>query len=99
MFEIESDHVGFTEQRRMKSSGEWTDCGYYYWLARAHPELPHGYTAVQYDGCHEAMRLGPVCATWSNSYDGTDREWPWTEMWSAVKARLRQKTTEGQETR
>lgn len=76
VFEVCTDHIGFTEQRRDHKTGRWWGECMYYWLAW--DRWRWGYLAAQYDGYHEVIGLGPLCLTWSNSFDGSDREWPWT---------------------
>ena len=78
VFEVCKDHIGFTEQRRLNGHADWSDDGHYYWLAW--PARVQGYFAAQYDGFHEVFGLGPVCATWCNSFDGEQRAWPWESM-------------------
>jgi len=74
VFECTREHIGFTEQRRFIEQDEWGSSGDYYWIARC--GWAFGYLVAQYDGFHEVLRLGPICLTWCNSFDGTDRWWP-----------------------
>ena len=81
VFEVCSDHIGFTEQRRYAKTGEWVgggwmDAGYYYWVATC--RRGWGYFCAQYDGFHEMFRVGGLCVTWCHSFDGDEREWPWS---------------------
>lgn len=82
VFEVCRHHIGFTEQRRSKDDGHWEyDCQYY-WIAWAWPPRWWGYAGSQYDGFHETLGIGPMCLTWSNSFDRNGRTWPWDSMGS-----------------
>ena len=95
VFEVCTDHIGFSEQRRHTESDTWGTCGHYYWLAWTAPPGPwRGYHGVQYDGYHESFGVGFICLTWCNSFDGTSRESPWRSAPLGPLTHSRKETTD-----
>lgn len=64
-FVAERWHMGFVEELRWKSDGQWSGCGYYAgaWLATGW--CGFGFERLWYDGPHALLNLGLLQLGWS----------------------------------